>query len=210
MNRSLRTRLAYATVLVASAVTAACSGDSVTAPKSSTPISAFASIKAPVNGALKLVYPMEALTRDVPLAQPVTRSFTFDKRGGPLEIKELGLKVDIPPDAIPGTSLTITVTALPGADVAYDFQPHGTVFRKALKFNQELRNTSWDKSGFKGTIVGGYFEFTSQLHGPDGVSLLDELFSVRLDDKRASFDIFHFSGYMVSSGRHTSYSDSAF
>lgn len=209
LNRATRTRLATITGLAALSLAAACNSDTLTAPKASADLSSYASIKTPIGGVLKMVYPMETLTRDVPLAKPISKTFTFDRRGGTMEMKELGLRVDIPGDAIPSTTLTITVTALAGADIAYDFQPHGTVFRKPIAFNQELRGTSWDRSGFKGTILGGYFESTSQL-GPNGVALLDELFSVRVDDKRASFDIKHFSGYMVSSGRSASYSSDEF
>lgn len=107
-------------------------------------------------------------------------------------------------------NLTITVTGLVGDAVAYDFQPHGTVFLKPLQFNQELAGTSWERSDFKGSVLGGYFELETQVNALPGLSLLDELFPVTLDGKRASFDIKHFSGYMVSSVRQGSYSQSDF
>ena len=192
---------------------AACSNDTLTAPVvSRAPAlpTTYTSIKVPIAGILKMLFPMDALTRDEALTEPVTRSFTFSTKGGRLEMKELGLRVDVPEGAIPGNSLTITVTALPGSDVAYDFQPHGTVFLKPLAFRQDLDNTSWDHSDFKGVVIGGYFETESQLHAIDGLALLNELYPVTIDSKRATFEIKHFSGYMVSGGRQGMYSATEF
>ncbi|MGV3710222.1 MAG: hypothetical protein ACO1Q7_15410 [Gemmatimonas sp.] len=203
-TRVIRSLAAAATVFAA-----ACSSDSITTPAAprgpNFEQSAYRSIKAPIGGVVKLLYPMDALTRDVPLAQPITQSFTFDKRGGRIEIRETGLRVDVPSGAIPGNSLTITVTAIPGDAIAYDFQPHGTVFLKPLKFQQELKATSWEHADFRGTVLGGYFEDEEQLRILPGLTLLDELYPVLIDSKRATFDIKHFSGYMVSGGRQKSY-----
>ena len=190
------------------ALASACSGDAVTAPAAAPQ---YKTVKMSIGGSLKTLFPMAPLSRDVSLDAPITRSFTFDKKGGRIEIKETGLRVDVPSGAIPGNSLTITVTALPGAGIAYDFQPHGTVFLKPLQFEQDLDNTSWDKIGFKGTLLGGYFADASQLNVlSGGLALLDELLPVTLKSNRASFDIFHFSGYMVSGGRQSAFSDSDF
>lgn len=185
----------------AAVLASACNSDTISAPAAAPAVTEYQTGKFPIGGVLKALFPMAPLTRDEPLEEPIVRTFKIGKGGGKLEIKETGLRVDIPAGAIPGNSLTITVTALAGSAVAYDFQPHGTVFQRALDFQQDLKNTSWNKSGFKGTAVGGYFENTAQLNMLSGLSLLDELFAVTLDDKKASFDIKHFSGYMVSSGR---------
>lgn len=191
------------------AFAAACSSDLVSAPEA--PVSQYKAVKWSVAGLLKTLIPMAPLTRDVALAAPITRSFIIGRDGGKIEIKETGLRIDVPSGAIAEESLRITVTALPGAGIAYDFQPHGTVFLKPLEFEQDLNDTSWDKPGFKGTLLGGYFADASQLNALEGgLALLDELFSVTLKSNRASFDIHHFSGYMVSGGRQQAFSESSF
>lgn len=190
------------------ALAAACSNDAVTSP---TVVPEYKTVKVSVGGSLKSLYPMAPLSRDVALSSPIVRSFTFDKKGGKIEIKETGLRIDVPSGAIPGSSLTITVTALAGSGIAYDFQPHGTVFLKPLDFEQDLDGTSWEKLKLKGTLLGGYFADPSQLNVlGNGLALLDELFPVTLNKNTASFDIRHFSGYMVSGGRQTAYADSDF
>jgi hypothetical protein len=90
---------------------------------------------------------------------------------------------------------------MPGKSIAYDFQPHGTKFLKPLEFRQDLEGTSWDHSGFRGTINGGYFKDSKQINLLSGLSLLDELFPVEIRTHEARYNINHFSGYMVSSGR---------
>ncbi|MBC8086815.1 MAG: hypothetical protein H7Z40_06085 [Phycisphaerae bacterium] len=197
-------RVSSMATLAALAFTTACSSDSVLAPD-------VAPTHGLVGGLVDALVPMKALTRDVAL-RPITRSFTFTRSGGRIEIPEAGLRVDIPSDAIPTNSLTITVTVLPGKSVAYDFQPHGTRFRKPLEFRQDLEGTSWDDSGFKGTLNGGYFKDKSQLNLLNGVALLDELFPILIKTHEARFNIHHFSGYMVSSGRSSraAYDEDAF
>ena len=69
---------------------------------------------------------------------------TIRHDGGEIEIEETGLYIDVPSDAIDGNSLTITVTALRDAAIAYDFEPHGMVFPKPLDFQQDFKNTHWE------------------------------------------------------------------
>ena len=192
---------------------AACTNDSVTAPSIASPNApgAYKTVKISIGGLLKTMFPMAPLTRDVALSVPLVRSFTIGSKGGKIEIPETGLRIDVPSGAIPGNSLTITVTAMAGTAICYDFQPHGTVFLKPLQFKQDLDDTSWDKLDFKGTVLGGYFADLSQLTTlSGGLALLDELYPVRVDSKSASFEIRHFSGYMVSGGRQEAFSDGEF
>lgn len=206
-RRSLLRKASLLAATATIAFVAACSTDSPVAPVSA----GYKTVRTPIGGLLKTLFPMVPLERDAAIVAPITRSFTIDnKSGGRIEIKETGLRVDVPAGALPTSSLTITVTALPGRALAYDFQPHGTVFLKPLAFQQELDDTSWDKLGFKGIVLGGYFEDVSQLNVLDGLALLDELYPVTFDSKRIRFDIKHFSGYMVSSGRQSVSYDNAF
>lgn len=211
-NRTIRSRALTFVALGALAFTAACS-DSLTAPTAAPDVKAKNGLLGDVLGAVTgtlsgLLIPARALSRDVAVAS-MTRSFTFTRTGGKIEIPEVGLRVDVPTDAIPGSTLTITVTVLPGKSVAYDFQPHGTQFKKPLNFRQDLEGTSWDHSGFKGTLTGGYFKDKSQLDLLSGLGLLNELLPLTIKTHEASFNINHFSGYMVSSGRQSFSSDEA-
>lgn len=193
-------------VAVAAAMVSACSGDSVTQPD----LTARNGLLSATTNLISGLIPVTALMRDTAVATAYTRSFTFTTKGGRIEMPELGMRVDVPEGAIPGDSLTIVVTALPGKAIAYDFQPHGTVFLKPLAFRQDLNNTSWDKLGFKGIVNGGYFKDAAQIDLLKGSALLDELFPVTIKSSRVSFDIKHFSGYMVSGGRQAPTSASEF
>jgi hypothetical protein len=200
--RQFARRAAVAAVVAGAALSSACSNDAATAPDVSADVSrSDGLISDLLSGVTGLLIPVKALERDVPVAA-MTRSFTITKSsGGRIEIPETGLRIDVPPAAIATNSLVITVNVLPGKAVAYDFQPHGTKFLKPLAFRQSLRGTSWDHSGFKGTLNGGYFKDTRQLNLLSGLAILDELFPVEIKTHEARFNINHFSGYMVSGGR---------
>lgn len=101
-----------------------------------------------------------------------------------------------------GQMLTISVTALAGQMVAYIFEPHGTKFLKPLTVTQDLSGTN----GLLGlqtrpNLSGGYFKSESQLNTRTNTAVIDESYRIITDGSTASFDITHFSGYMVSTGR---------
>ncbi|MEO7360967.1 MAG: hypothetical protein ABI120_11595 [Gemmatimonadaceae bacterium] len=198
MNRLALRPVRLVVALAAIVLVSACSADSPIAPQ-------FTTSQSKASDLLKSLIPVQALNRDDSILVPIARSFTFTAKGGKIEIQESGLTIHVPAGAIPSASLTITVTVLPGTAVAYDFQPHGTQFLKPLSFSQSLKNTSWDKVGFKGTIDGGYFKDVSQVNLGTGIALLDEILPITIKGKEASFDINHFSGYMVSGGRKGAY-----
>jgi hypothetical protein len=195
----------FATVAVTT-LTSACSGDNPLAPDLQARNGLTSTVATLVNSLL----PVKAVMRDSALASEITRSFKFTKAGGQIAIPELGLRVEVPYGAIPRDTMTITVTALRGKSVAYDFQPHGTRFLKPLVFRQSLLGTSAVKAGFSGSIGGGYFKDDSQLDLLNCTALLDELLSATVRSNEATFNVYHFSGYMVSSGRQSSFSDEAF
>ena len=189
------------------ALSAACSTETATAPQVTAKNGLLGDVVGGVVGtATGLLSPAKVLTRDVAVPA-ITRSFTFTRAGGSINIPEAGLIVDVPAEAIPTSSLTITVTVLPGKSIAYDFQPHGTQFRRPLTFRQELNGTSWDASTFRGTLNGGYFKNTAQVDLLRGLALVDEILPITVRLHEARFNINHFSGYMVSSGRQSAYSE---
>lgn len=208
-RNNLRNKITRSAGLIATAAmvafASACSSDSVTAPdmkaKNGLLGDVLGGVGGVVTGLVNGLIPVQSLQRDRAI-NSITRSFTVTRGdGGRIEIPEAGLRVDVPSGAISTSSLIITVTVLPGKSVAYDFQPHGTKFLKPLAFRQDLENTSWDHSGFRGTINGGYFKDAGQVNLLSGLALLDELFPVEIRTHEARYNINHFSGYMVSSGR---------
>jgi hypothetical protein len=152
-----------------------------------------------VNGLLSNV---TALLRLTPLNAPITRSVTVNNAtGGVLLVPETGLEVIIPAGALPTSQMTITVKALAGRAVAYDFEPHGTQFVKPLQFRQSLGLTLYTLLPIKPALSGGYFANTNQVNTTTGRSNLNEVLNATVVGGTVRFDIKHFSGYMVSTGR---------
>jgi hypothetical protein len=179
------------------AVVGGCAGDSITAP---TPAPA-----GPSNGLLstllgvvnQLLTPVTGLLRTDKLSSNVVRSITVDAAGGVLRMPETGLTLTIPQNAV-SSRTTITVTALAGNAVAYEFQPHGLVFKRPINFSHELPLLSLDRLS---SLRGGYFKDASQINTTTGAALINEELPASVLGGRVTFDISHFSGYMVSTGR---------
>lgn len=144
-----------------------------------------------------------ALTRDVPLATSQTRSFSVSRSGGEFIWKEMGLRVTVPADAFKGKPLTITVTALAGDVVAYDFGPDGQRFDRPLEVRQDLRGTNFWRLGKDAQVVGAYFKSHLQVSDATNTAVIDafEPTEVDLTNSHVRFQVTHFSGYMVSTGR---------
>ena len=179
---------------------AGCSSESLTAPAAAQPSNGL--IGDLLGTATSTLGTVTGLLRLTPVITSVTRSRTFDRNGGQLAIPELGFSLKVPAGAIPGQTLTISVTAIAGRMVAYNFEPHGTKFLKPLTISQELTGTN----GLLGSLIspdllGGYFKSDSQLNPLNNTAVIDEAFQIRTSGSTASFDIWHFSGYMVSTGR---------
>ena len=144
------------------------------------------------------------LKRTPPLKAVETRTLTITAtRGGTITLPTAGLTVTVPVGAIRTGSLTITVRAHAGQSVAYDFKPHGVVFAKPLTLTQDLGKTNWKQLG-NVTLYGGYYP--GEVDDANSLATITESFPIRIttDSKkvtRATFDIWHFSGYVVSSGR---------
>jgi hypothetical protein len=188
---------------VASLLTVA-SCDSATAP---TPTPS-------VNSASRLLIvptTVNVVTRNTPLANPISASATIGLLGGQISIPAAGVKVVFPALAL--TQATrITVTAVAGNQVAYEFQPHGIRFLAPVQVTQNLTGTSAVNSGgllntvLSGGLVAGYFTSLSDLNQGAGTALVSELLGVALNlsSKTATFPIFHFSGYLVATGESSS------
>jgi len=93
----------------------------------------------------------------------------------------------------------VSVTALPGSNVAYEFEPHGLVFQKPVTVAQDLGITEVLQNllGAQG-LEGAYFADASQL-GDGTVAAQEEIpATVELLRLRMTFPIRHFSGYTAA------------
>lgn len=142
-----------------------------------------------------------ALTRTSALPADVVVKVRVDAAGGAFSVPGTGLRVVVPAGAVPGPT-DITATALAGRAVAYEFEPHGITFAQPLQFTQELRGTNWlglPLLDFRAV----YFADRSQVDASKALIGIDEVLPLSVDVLRQQvrFDVRHFSGYGVSTGR---------
>ena len=140
------------------------------------------------------------VVRDEPLAQDITVQETIGPEGGVLQIKEAGLKLEVPAGAVSAPTV-FTATALAGSALAYDFGPSGT-FPVALTVRQDLKGTNWDKHAAS-EIAAAYVRDLSSIDRANGSAAGDEMRPTDVDVRgsKLTFTVTHFSGYMVSTGR---------
>jgi hypothetical protein len=150
---------------------------------------------------------VQGLLREKPLDNPVVVTKVIPSGGGSIDVPGTDFQLQIPKGAFDGKQMEITVKALPGYTVAYDFEPHGTVFNVPLKFVQHLGHTNLKgvqpPPGFTKQWNGAYFPRQSLVDQTTGLSIVTELLSVEVTwaGDQITFPIKHFSGYMVSTGR---------
>jgi hypothetical protein len=140
------------------------------------------------------------LKRTEPLRDNLTATGTIGPRGGHLQIKGAGFRIDFPRGAVL-VPTRITVTALRGDNVAYQFEPHGLVFSAPVTIRQELRQTAAWKTPLADELQGSYFE-RLVVDASETFARSKEKRAGSLKDSKAAleFSIEHFSGYMVSTG----------
>jgi len=131
--------------------------------------------------------------------------------GGTIILPGTGLQLVVPAGAV-SANVTFTISALAGKVVAYDFQPHGAVFNVPLTFVQDLGTTAYRGIKVPPTFVpawqGGYFADSLAINETTGVTAVTELIPASADltvsnthHAQVSFQIRHFSGYIISVGR---------
>jgi hypothetical protein len=190
--RSLRTMAVAAAGAIL--LTSCASPDSPVAPLSAPAPSAGAS-----NSLLGLTATtVTPLQRTQPLATSLTTSAYIGALGGKVAIPGAGITVVVPPLALTSTKL-VTVTALAGSNVAYEFEPHGTTFLVPLVVTQDLRNTQAKSGG----LINPLSLFVGYFPNDQNVLSVTELLNVSLNllNQTAVFSVTHFSGYIVASGR---------
>ena len=160
---------------------------------------------APGSGVTRLISGptrMDVVTWDTPVTTAQSASAVIGALGGQISLPELGLTVTVPALAVM-TPTTITVTAVPGNIVAYEFEPHGLRFNAPLVVTQSLTGTSASRGGLiPGVLYGGYFADASALDQLGGTALVDEILRVSIDRLlgTATFSVVHFSGYLLGTG----------
>ena len=147
-----------------------------------------------------------ALRRLAPLDSDISVTAVIGPDGGAIKINEAGGKIDIPAGALTEAT-TITMTALAGPNVAYEFQPHGITFAQPVKVQQDLRFTEASVTpALLGLAHGGYYDRALDSTFVDsGKTLLQvkehELGYIESNATQLKFYIGHFSGYVVLCGR---------
>jgi hypothetical protein len=186
--------------LILSVTIGACGGDRATGVQ---PVSVTG--VQPVTVALKKMK-MQSLpdtvtvaTRLVPLEQELSTSAVIGPAGGTLELPDAGLKLIVPKNAV-ASNVTFTVKALPGAMLAYEFGPHGTVFRTPLRVEQDIKQVLLPADE---SVVAGYFPDQDDLLADEVVGTINEKLPAQLDvtGSKVRFDVSHFSGYLIATGR---------
>ena len=175
------------------AVAAACASETATAPAE--PDVAVRAGVLPPGQAKKAT----GLERNVALSKPLTVSRLLTaKAGGSLAVPDLDVTLTVPKGAIPRDTMTITMTVIPGKIIAYDFEPHGTKFLKALTLSVNVKATKHELK--KTPLFGGYFKSNAQVDAAKGQVGIDEVLSATLRGNTLLLNLWHFSGYMVSTG----------
>lgn len=186
----MRLTMAIAVVGLGGAI--ACATDATTSP-------ANTSTRSGARTSTLLDQPITVvpLQRSTPLSSAQTASARIGVLGGQISLPDAGLTVVVPPLAVV-TPVTITVTALAGSDVAYEFSPHGLAFLAPLTTTQSLTGTAAATGGTVDplSLFVGYFPDSSQ------ITTVTELLNVQLNVSAQTSTVLlsHFSGYMWSGG----------
>jgi hypothetical protein len=187
-------------IAIAATVAMAACADSSTGP---TRYSAPAAGQPDASLLGSLLTPANVVTRTAPLAANITASAVVTPSGGGIvTIPAAGLTVVVPPGAVSST-MTITVTALAGNLVAYDFGPSGTKFSAPLQVTQSTSGTNISLlSVLLGNVHAAYFANDSQINFLNGTALVNDVLSLNLGALLGTvqFNVSHFSGYLLATG----------
>jgi len=122
--------------------------------------------------------------------------------GGVISLPAAGLRVTFPPGAV-AEPVDVTVSTASAKRVAYEFEPHGLIFARPVLVEQVLTGTSAaNDAALRRALVATYLA-TGFVDQTDGAIVADEVLPLRFDTKGrvASFEVTHFSGYQLASGR---------
>lgn len=193
----MRRRILLISAVTTALVAAACvSTDNPVAPPSAPLAPSPANQSLLGLGGATTVTPLH---RTQALSQPLSASAKIGPLGGSLAIPGAGILVVVPPLAV-STTQKITVTAVAGSDVAYEFAPHGLKFNLPLVVTQNLSGTDASTNGSVDplSLFAGYYPDSTKI-----TSITETLnVNVNLLSQLATFTVWHFSGYILASGRN--------
>ncbi len=147
--------------------------------------------------------PVQVATRVAPLPPGAEASAVIGPRGGVLLLPQAGLIVMVPRGAL-SSDTRLSVRAVPGSMVAYEFEPHGITFEQPVMLLQQFNGTHGvDVSGGIPAFEGAYFADASQLDAATNGALANEILPAEVAPSRryVFFHVHHFSGYLLASGR---------
>jgi len=154
-----------------------------------------------------------------PLNEAVSASEVIGPSGGDIKIPELGFKISFPAGAVSKKTL-ITATAVAGGEVAYTFEPHGITFQAPAKIMQDLRlTTAFGDEEVLSALKRGYFSeqwSSTLLEGASSKVKVKEVENADVDrtpsanGRFARFEVRHFSGYLLASGRQSRSCDGSY
>ena len=147
-----------------------------------------------------------ALRRSFYLPRDLSASALVGPEGGEITVPLSGATIVFPPGAL-AQPTRITMTAKAGWNVAYEFAPHGIAFAVPVTVKQDLTLTAAFRMKDATRLEAGYYRdsLSDVLVEPtESLARVSELRRVDLDlplnPRVAQFYIYHFSGYILSSG----------
>lgn len=204
-----RTKLSLAACLCGALVALAGCGDTAAPARTPAPelpqtvaeIPRF-DLEATGTNATNLDTTVTVLWRVQVLDAPITQTMVIGPEGGEFKIVQAGVKIEVPAGAL-DVPTPISITALPGWVVAYEFGPHGTQFRKPVKITQDLKSTGIYKQWLPYLYFkAGYFQQQGDIVQRRLSATVDEIVPVEIDvnARLLKFYVEHFSGYLVAVG----------
>ena len=144
---------------------------------------------------------MSVMKRTVPLSHDMSDSGEFeDEDGGWLRIPEAGIEVYIPKGALTREEVDITLEALAGDNVAFEFSPHGLTFQKDIKIRVNVVDTEAEyllgmglPNGPINDMIGVYYELDI-----NGQAVPLENFQMYWNNGWLEFWTNPFSGYAIA------------
>ena len=187
-SRPLSSRLLLGVVVAAFG----CS-DLPTAPGVPDPLVRAANTVAALQPSLDLAGGLVSVLKWVePLESDEVVTEVIGPDGGKIELKNAGFKLHVPKGAL-DHEVPITVTAVAGELVGFEFQPHGLEFDLPVKAQQKQQKLALPRGQKKGNIFAAYYEgpLLSQVEAR-------EILGIEVTEASQSFLIWHFSGYVIA------------
>ena len=205
--------------LVLSALAVGCSDRMPSAPQAASPVptqqsnSLLGGLLGGVIGTVsKLLNIVVTLVeRPTALSQDVVWSFDAGPGGAISANRQAGLSIAVPPGAL-SKSVRITVTVKAGNVYNYQFAPEGLQFALPVVVTQDVSDNSLLGSllggllGSNKTVRGAYYSAPTLQYDPKtGTATVNELEPTVTGGGLLSFQIRHFSGYVVASCDNTGF-----